>query len=186
MFGGQDVQEVNKPKYIRPGIHEVTIKSVKGEVNQNGNPVVTFSLYLKDGDAEATTDFRFYLSEKAAVTSYKKIRHIFTKVVKDADYLSSKANSIEELGEVYNNKLAGNSLRIKFNGEGYVKQDGNTGVRASIGLPEFAEAIQDGAEYPAVATTKLVFSEDRDVKPVAKVPDTDSFVAPTTANDLPF
>ena len=186
MFGGQDVQEVNKPKYIRPGIHEVTIKSVKGEVNQNGNPVITFSLYLKDGDAEATTDFRFYLSEKAAPTSYKKIRHIFTKVVKDADYLSSKANTIEELGEVYNNKLAGNSLRIKFNGEGYLKQDGNTGLRASIGLPEFAEAIQDGAEYPAVASTKLVFNEDRDVKPVAKVPDTDSFVAPTTANDLPF
>jgi len=186
MFGGQDVQEVNKPKYIRPGIHEVTIKSVKGEVNQNGNPVITFSLYLKDGDAEATTDFRFYLSEKAAPTSYKKIRHIFTKVVKDADYLSSKANTIEELGEVYNNKLAGNSLRIKFNGEGYLKQDGNTGLRASIGLPEFAEAIQDGAEYPAVANTKLVFNEDRDVKPVAKVPDTDSFVAPTTANDLPF
>ncbi len=186
MFGGQDVQEVSKPKYIRPGIHEVTIKSVKGEVNQNGNPVITFSLYLKDGDAEATTDFRFYLSEKAAPTSYKKIRHIFTKVVKDADYLSSKANTIEELGEVYNNKLAGNSLRIKFNGEGYLKQDGNTGLRASIGLPEFAEAIQDGAEYPAVANTKLVFNEDRDVKPVAKVPDTDSFVAPTTANDLPF
>jgi hypothetical protein len=186
MFGGQDVQEVNKPKYIRPGIHEVTIKSVKGETNQNGNPVITFSLYLKDGDAEATTDFRFYLSEKAAPTSYKKIRHIFTKVVKDADYLSSKANTIEELGEVYNNKLAGNSLRIKFNGEGYLKQDGNTGLRASIGLPEFAEAIQDGAEYPAVASTKLVFNEDRDVKPVAKVPDTDSFVAPTTANDLPF
>ena len=186
MFGGQDVQEVNKPKYIRPGIHEVTIKSVKGEVNQNGNPVITFSFYLKDGDAEATTDFRFYLSEKAAPTSYKKIRHIFTKVVKDADYLSSKANTIEELGEVYNNKLAGNSLRIKFNGEGYLKQDGNTGLRASIGLPEFAEAIQDGAEYPAVANTKLVFNEDRDVKPVAKVPDTDSFVAPTTANDLPF
>jgi hypothetical protein len=186
MFGGQDVQEVNKPKYIRPGIHEVTIKSVKGEVNQNGNPVITFSLYLKDGDAEATTDFRFYLSEKAAPTSYKKIRHIFTKVVKDADYLSSKANTIEELGEVYNNKLAGNSLRIKFNGEGYLKQDGNTGLRASIGLPEFAEAIQDGAEYPAVANTKLVFNEDRDVKPVAKVPDTDSFTAPTTANDLPF
>ncbi len=77
-------------------------------------------------------------------------------------------------------------MRIKFNGEGYIKQDGSTGVRASIGLPEFAEAIQDGAEYPAVASTKLVFNEDRDVKPVAKVPDTDSFVAPTTANDLPF
>ena len=38
-FGGQDVQEISKPKYIRPGIHEVTIKSVKGELNANGNPI---------------------------------------------------------------------------------------------------------------------------------------------------
>ena len=186
MFGGQDVQEISKPKYIRPGIHEVTIKSVKGENNQNGNPVITFSLYLKDGDAEATTDFRFYLSEKAATMSYKKIRHIFTKVVKDADYLSSTASSIEELGEVYNSKLAGKSLRIKFNGEGYVKQDGNTGLRASIGLPEFAEAISDGAEYPAVAETKLVFNDDRDIKQVAKLPDTDSFTTAPVKDDLPF
>ena len=186
MFGGQDVQEVNKPKYIRPGIHEVTIKSVKGENNQNGNPVITFSFYLKDGDAEATTDFRVYLSEKAAIMSYKKIRHIFTKVVKDTDYLSSTASSIEELGEVYNSKLAGKSLRIKFNGEGYVKQDGTTGVRASIGLPEFAEAISDGAEYPAVAETKLVFNQDRDVKQVAKLPDADSFTTAPVKDDLPF
>ena len=30
MFGGQDTPEISKPKFIRPGIHEVTIKSVKG------------------------------------------------------------------------------------------------------------------------------------------------------------
>jgi len=174
MFGGQDVQEISKPKYIRPGIFDVTIKSVKGETNQNGNPTIVFSMYLIDGDAEATTDFRFYLSEKAAVTTYKKIRHIFTKVVKDADYLSSTANSVEELGDVYNSKLAGKSLRIKFRGEEYIKQDGSVGTRAVIGLPEFAEAIADGAEYPAVSDTKLTFNLDTDVKKLAKQPDADS------------
>lgn len=173
MFGGQDVQEINKPKYIRPGVHEVTIKSVKGETNQNGNPTIVFSMYLVDGDAEATTDFRFYLSEKAAVVSYKKIRHIFTKVVKDADYLSSKANSVEELGEVYNNKLAGNSLRIKFRGEEYIKQDGSVGVRAVIGLPEFAEAIQEDAEYVPVSKTNLTFNSELDIKKLAKLPDSE-------------
>lgn len=174
MFGGQDVQEISKPKYIRPGIFDVTIKSVKGETNQNGNPTIVFSIHLVDGDAEATTDFRFYLSEKAAVTSYKKIRHIFTKVVKDADYLAAKASNIEELGEVYNNKLAGNSLRIKFRGEEYIKQDGSTGTRAVIGLPEFAEAIQDGAEYPAVSKTTMTFNPETDIKKLTKVPDAES------------
>lgn len=174
MFGGQDVQEVNKPKYIRPGIHEVTIKSVKGETNQNGNPTIVFTMHLIDGDAEATTDFRFYLSDKAAATSYKKIRHIFTKIVKDTDYLNAKADDIEGLGVAYNNKLAGNSLRIKFRGEEYLKQDGNVGVRAVIGLPEFAEAIQEGAEYAAVSTTKLTFSADADIKKLTKQPDAET------------
>ena len=175
MFGGQDVQEINKPKYIRPGIHEVTIKSIKGELNANGNPTITFSLHLLDGEADATTDMRFYLSEKAAESTYKKIRHIFTKIVKDVDYLAAKADSIEELGEVYNSKLAGNSLRIKFRGEEYLKQDGTTGTRAVIGYPEFAEAIQEGAEYPVVAVTKMTFNPDTDIKKLVKLPDNDFF-----------
>jgi hypothetical protein len=184
MFGGQDVQEINKPKYIRPGIHEVTIKKVSGEVNQNGNPVLTLTLHLVDGDPEATTDFRFYLSEKAAVTTYKKIRHIFTKVAKDADYLNTKADDIIGLGEAYDAKLSGNSLRIKFNGEEYIKQDGSIGTRAAIGLPEFAEAIQEGAEYAPVAKTNMVFNADRDIKKVAKQPDSDSgsFFGGNTSN----
>lgn len=176
-FGGQDVQEISKPKYIRPGIHEVTIKSVKGELNANGNPTITVSLHLVDGDADATTDMRFYLSDKAAESTYKKIRHIFTKVVKDADYLAAKAENIEELGEVYNNKLSGNSLRIKFRGEEYLKQDGTTGVRSVIGYPEFAEAIQEGAEYPVVAVTKMTFNPDTDIKKLVKLPDNDFFTS---------
>jgi hypothetical protein len=176
-FGGQDVQEISKPKYIRPGIHEVTIKSVKGELNANGNPTITASLHLVDGDADATTDMRFYLSDKAAESTYKKIRHIFTKVVKDVDYLAAKAENIEELGEVYNDKLSGNSLRIKFRGEEYLKQDGTTGVRSVIGYPEFAEAIQEGAEYPVVAVTKMTFNPDTDIKKLVKLPDNDFFTS---------
>lgn len=176
-FGGQDVQEISKPKYIRPGIHEVTIKSVKGELNANGNPTITVSLHLVDGDADATTDMRFYLSDKAAESTYKKIRHIFTKVVKDVDYLAAKAENIEELGEVYNAKLSGNSLRIKFRGEEYLKQDGTTGIRSVIGYPEFAEAIQEGAEYPVVAVTKMTFNPDTDIKKLVKLPDNDFFTS---------
>lgn len=182
MFGGQDVQEINKPKYIRPGIHEVTIKSVKGEVNANGNPTITFSMHLVSGEPDATTDMRFYLSDKAAESTYKKIRHIFTKIVKDVDYLAAKADSIEALGEVYNNTLSGNSLRIKFRGEEYLKQDGTTGTRAVINYPPFAEAIQEGAEYPVVAVTEMTFNPDTDIKKLVKLPDND-FFSPGPANE---
>lgn len=184
MFGGQDTPEITKPKYIRPGIHEVTIKNVKGETNQNGNPVITFTMHLLDGEEDATTDFRLYLSEKAQTSTYKKIRHIFTKVVLDSDYLQATASNIEELGEVYNAKLAGNSLRIKFNGEEYLKQDGTIGIRAVIGYPEFAEAIQAGAEYAAVETTKMSFSAEKDIKKMVKLPDSDTTLG--GSDGLPF
>jgi hypothetical protein len=152
----------------------------------NGNPTITLSLHLLDGDAEATTDMRFYLSEKAAESTYKKIRHIFTKVVKDVDYLAAKADNIEELGQVYNDKLAGNSLRIKFRGEEYLKQDGSTGVRSVIGYPEFAEAIQEGAEYPVVSVTKMTFNPDVDIKKLVKLPDNDFFSAGPANEGLQF
>jgi hypothetical protein len=134
-------------------------------------------MHLVDGEPDATTDMRFYLSEKAAESTYKKIRHIFTKVVKDEDYLAAKAENIEELGDVYNSKLAGHSLRIKFRGEEYLKQDGSTGVRSVIGYPEFAEAIQEGAEYPVVAVTKMTFNPDTDIKKLVKLPDNDFFTS---------
>lgn len=180
MFGGKDVNDSNQPKYIRPGVFNVTIKNVKGEINANGNPVILLSLYLTSGDPEATTDFRFYMSEKAQDSSYKKIRNIFKAVTTDADYLSSTANDIEELGEVYNTKLSGKSLRMKFNGEEYIKNDGNIGVKALIGFGA-AEATNEGAEYPVLsdAQSKLKFDEVKDIKKLAKVPDTDVFGART-------
>lgn len=65
-------------------------------------------------------------------------------------------------------------MRIKFRGEEYLKQDGSVGIRATIGLPEFAEAIQEDAEYPAVPVTKMTFSADVDIQKLAKLPDNDS------------
>ena len=102
-FGGQDVKEVRELKYISPGVHEVTIKSVTGEVNKNGNPLIMFTMYLKDGSADDTTDFRFYLSDKAQTVSYSKIRHIFTKCVPDSEYLGAVASDVIGLGEAYDN-----------------------------------------------------------------------------------
>ena len=68
-------------------------------------------------------------------------------------------------------------IRIKFRGEEYLKQDGTTGVRSVIGYPEFAEAIQEGAEYPVVAVTKMTFNPDTDIKKLVKLPDNDFFTS---------
>ena len=64
-------------------------------------------------------------------------------------------------------------MRIKFRGEEYIKQDGSVGVRAVIGLPEFAEAIQEGAEYVPVSKTNLTFNSELDIKKLAKLPDSE-------------
>jgi len=178
-FGGQDVKEVRELKYISPSVHEVTIKSVTGEVNKNGNPLIMFTMYLKDGSADDTTDFRFYLSDKAQTVSYSKIRHIFTKCVPDSEYLGAVASDVIGLGEAYDNILRGKSLRIKFIGEKYIKKDNTEGLRSLIGYPEFAEAIEAGAEYPVVAAenSKLVFdkNDSYDLKPLPPAtPDLDS------------
>lgn len=174
MFGGKDVNDNNQPKYIRPGIFNVTIKNVKGEINANGNPVILLSLYLTNGDPEATTDFRLYMSEKAQDSSYKKIRNIFKAVTTDANYLNSKASDIEQLGEVYNSHLAGKTLRMKFNGEEYIKADGSVGIKALIGFGA-AEATTEGADYPVFTETKLKFDESKDIKKLTKVPDGEIF-----------
>ena len=173
-FGGKDVSSEQVSKYIRPGIQNVTIKSVVGETNQNGNPVIKMSFTLVGGtDA---TDFRFFMSPNAEEVSLKKIRHIVTKVAKDQDYLDCKGDTVEEYGANLNELLAGKSLRMKFTGEEYLKQDGNVGVRSNVGLPNFAEPIEDGAEYPVVAeeNSKLVYdkSSKYDFKKLAVTPST--------------
>lgn len=192
-FGGKDVSSEQVSKYIRGGVHEVTIKGVKGEVNQNGTPMILIEMYLRSADSTASSTFRFPMSPNAEDSSLKKIRHIVTKVAKDEAYLNAKGDSVEEYGESLNEILAGQSLRMKFTSEEYLKQDQTVGVRANIGLPNFAEAIQEGAEKPVVseADSKLVYSVNNkyDYKKLTVVPDNSiagDFSQEKAANDLLF
>lgn len=189
-FGGTKVQAERVSSYITPGIQEATISGITGEINKNGNPVVTIMMYPKGGDDKNANKFLFFFnSDKATEFSLRKIQHIATKIVKEDKYLAVTADNIEEYAEGLNNLLAGHSLRMKFCGEQYIKQDSSIGVRANVGLPSFAEAIQEGAEYPVVeaSMSKLTYDVNNayDFKKLAATPE-----APITSGDastdLPF
>jgi hypothetical protein len=176
MFGGKEVNSERVSKYITPGVHEVTIARIEGVKSQNGNPMLNISLHLKDGDSENANIFRVVMQKTDGTDnemSLKKIQHLATKIVTKDQYLAATGDTIEEYGENLSNLLSGNSVRMKFVAEEYVKQDGNTGVRANIGLPEFAEAIQEGSEYSVVEVTKLVYdpSNQYDYKKLPAKPD---------------
>jgi hypothetical protein len=175
-FGGREVKE-KATKYITPGVHEVTILKIEGTTSQSGLPMINISLHLKDGDSENANTFRIVMQKTNGEEneySLKKLQHIATKVVTLESYLAVTGSNIEEYGQNLNDLLAGNSLRMKFTGEERLKTDGSgTTVISNIGLPDFAEAIQEGSEYPVVVETKLVYNpaDQYDFKKLAVKPD---------------
>jgi len=113
------------------------------------------------------------MSEKGKVRSFEKIKHIATKVVKEADIDGIKAESLEEYGSKLQDLLMGKSLRMKFVGEEYINASGETKVKTTVGLPSFAEAIYEGGEYPVLDVTKLKYNENNsyDMKKLEKAPE---------------
>jgi hypothetical protein len=179
MFGGKEVNSERVSNYISFGVHEVTIKEVVGTTTPNGNPVINVSMYPLNGNPENANAFGFVLGGGAKEWSEKKLQHLATKVVTKDQYLATTGSNIEEYGQALDSLLAGKSLRIKFTGEERLKQDGSgITIRANIGLPNFAEAIEEGSEYPVVLAenTKLVFDKTNqyDFKKLEVAPDLSS------------
>lgn len=180
MFGGKEVNSERVSKYITPGVHEVTIAKIEGTTASTGSPMLNISIHLKDGDSENANTFRIVMGKSTGEQneySLRKVQHIATKIVKLDQYLAVTGSTIEEYGEALNNILAGNSLRMKFTAEEYLNNEGKTKVRANIGLPEFAEAIQEGAEHSVVETTKLTYdpTNQYDYKKLQAQPEISSF-----------
>lgn len=182
MFNLKEVSEVSKgggvnETYIYPGIrNNVIIKKWHSGTTPSGTPYIAVDLVTAEGKAanppvEPKT-FSFYTSEKALKQSLVKIKHIITKVNTEAAWESKSPANMEEMVEHLNDLSQGKSLRMKFTGEEYLNNAGEVKSRASIGLPEFAEAIEEGAEYPVVSNedTKLKFDPDNqyDLKKLEK------------------
>jgi len=165
MFNLNEVQENvggGNGLYIYPGVKNVTINGWSHDVNANGKPFVEVELTtveaMKEGKENASKKFQFYMSDAASVRSMEKIKHIVTKVT-TADKITSQPD-IAAFTQMLNNITKGKSLRVKFSGEEY-EYNGEVKEAARINLPPFAEAINQGAEYPPVADadTKLTFDK---------------------------
>jgi hypothetical protein len=168
MFNLKEVSEEVKgggvnETYIYPGIRNnvVISKWSHGTSSQKGTPFIAVHLVTKEGKAANVEpkQFEFYVSEKAIPDTLARIKHIVTKVTTNAEWESKEPADLEEMVDHLNDISRGKVLRMKFTGEEYLNGQGEVKSSARIGYPEFAEAVEEGAEYPAVANedTKLVF-----------------------------
>jgi hypothetical protein len=189
MFNLNEVKEStgNGSLYIYPGVREVVIKGwAKGE-SPSGTPFIEVELVTKDafdaGTENASKKFQFYMSEKAKDQSMVKVKHILTKVTKEANI--KPATTADEFVAMLNALSRNKSLRMKFTGEEY-EYNGEVKEAARIGLPTFAEANQVGAKYEPVAeaNTKLVYDKNDkyDFKPLTKTATAESEVATPATN----
>lgn len=163
-FNTGNVTEVSSSKYLRAGIeNKVIIDNIKGEQPEGSSPFIEFTFRKSEGTSEDGTRVRFYTSEKAVKRSMQKILHLATKVVKRAQIDALNASSTEEYGAMLNKLLRNKALRIMFSPEEYQNSKGEIKIKPALGLPEFAEAISEGAETPPVADadTKLVYNESK-------------------------
>jgi hypothetical protein len=182
MFNLSEVKEGgngNGSLYIYPGVKEVVIKGWgKGET-PSGTPFVEVELVtleaFKAATENASKKFQFYMSEKAKDQSLAKIKHIMTKVVKEAEI--KNASTPQEFVDMLNGLSKNKALRVKFIGEEY-EYNGEVKEAARIGLPTFAEAINTGAEYEPVTETKLTYDKNNqyDFKALVKAPTVESEV----------
>lgn len=166
MFDLSNVQENaggNGNLYIYPGVRNVTINGWASGTNQNGKDFIEVELTtveaMKEGKENASKKFQFYLSDAARDQSLTKIKHIITKVAKEAQMTAQPDTA--SFVAMLNSISKGKSYRQKFTGEEY-EYNGEIKTAARIGLPSFAEAINEGAEYPVVADadTKLTYDEN--------------------------
>lgn len=186
MFNLSEVEEKtsgNGNLYIYPGIRDVVItKWTQGKSANKGTPFIAVNLVTVEGKKAGNVDpraFEFYMTEGAMKMSLSKIKHIVTKITTEEKFASKNPADIEEMVEHLNDLTRGETLRMKFIGEEYENSNGEVKEAARIGLPEFAEAIQEGAAYPVVTETKLTFDKNNpyDFKKLEK----DNTKEPTTA-----
>lgn len=188
-FNTKNTKETSGSKWIAPGVeNDVVIMNVMGVAPEGErSPFIEFTFKKSTSEDDDNTKTRFYMTEKSSEMSMKKILHLCTKVVKRAQIDALTANSVEEYGALLNRLIAGKHLRLKFLGEEYINAKSEVKIKPVLGLPTFAEAIMEGAEYPAVANsaTKLTFDTTKDIIRIKNVPASDSTIV-GVEDDLPF
>ena len=159
--------------YIYPGVLNVTINGWSSGTNPNGKDYIELELTtveaMKEGKENASKKFQFYMTDNAQKQALVNIKHIVTKVTKEANM--KPASDLAGFAAMLNSISKGKSYRQKFTGEEY-EYNGEIKETARIGLPVFAEAINPGADYEPVADadTKLTYDKNNkyDFKPFVK------------------
>lgn len=186
IFSNQEVSEESKlgggQQYIYGGVyHKVIISDVKKHTTNSGKDCLRITMHTEEGGPTASKDFDFFFTESAVAISKSKLKHIATKVAKEATFTNMPANSLDEYIANYGKIVKGKTLRMQFNAEEYLNSNNEVKSAARIGLPDFAEATQPGAEYPPIADedTKLFFNKENswqykevDIQPSPEVPQT--------------
>tara|TARA_R110000850_G_scaffold34024_1_gene92250 strand:- start:47552 stop:48136 length:585 start_codon:yes stop_codon:yes gene_type:complete len=169
MFNLKEISEEVKggvnETYIYPGIrNNVILKKWTSGTNDKGTPFLSVHFVTEEGKAANVDpkEFKFYMTEKAVPTSLVKVKHIVGRITTYEKFESVDPANLEELADHLNDISQGGRLRMKFNGREYLNASMEIKESAEIGLPDFAEAIEDGAQYPAVAVedTLLVFDKE--------------------------
>ena len=150
--------------YIYPGIkHAVTIHKVETGEAKTGTPFIELFFHTKEKGVESSKGIKLYITAKTADNVLVQLMHMATKVMTRKEFNEElDSTNVKTLAESFGAMMKGQFFRMKFNGQQYVNAAGDVRDNAKIPYsPEFAEAIQGGAEYEAVSDedTKLTFDK---------------------------
>lgn len=145
-------------KYIRPGISEVVLASVEGNEPEGTGHFLELKFRLPN--SEETTGIRLYMGEKSQDISMSKLKHMATKIVTETALNGVEANDLVSYGAKLNKILSGKKIRMKFIAKEYRNAKGEVKVKPDIPMKYFAEAIIEGAEYPAVSAAQSQLTYD--------------------------
>lgn len=170
----------NGPKYIRAGISEVLVSSVKGGNTPSGTPFVEISTETAEG---ATNNSSYYFKEgQNAQISTAALAQIAdatgTRELVDAIV----ASDYESYANKLNTILVGKKFRAKYNGTEKLKRDGSgTWIEVKLGSGLFAESLS----VPSTSSN-LKWSEDKNVKRLPQGAANAVVPATPAKEDLPF
>jgi hypothetical protein len=171
--GANGVPQITR---ISPGIHDnITLTGVEEGTTPNGKGIIKVSFLSVDGSV-----FIAELSTEGGAVPYtlKKLKHMLTKVV-DED-TANKTTTVEGVNKI----LTGQKFRLKVCGEEYVNNKGETRIKATLGLPNFAESAGLEKEF-----SKLRFdpTNNYDIKRLPKAPMQElSSTNLSVIDDMPF
>lgn len=167
-------------KFITYGIREVIATGVEAKEAEGASTAKLF-INFKEVNSEKTVTVQFPFSEKGAPHSLRKLKHLATKVVTEAEVDAIDAKSVTDFASAYAKLILNKPVRVKFSGE---EIDGSRSgkrnwFKSVFNFPPFAESIK-------TTPTTLVFDEVRDLKRLAPVASTPATAGTGNASDLPF